>query len=355
MKTTKTRLPFSPICAAVAGYGMSGEVFHAPFLHVNDAFELSGIMSSGEKAAQHYPKTKIYRQFDQLLHDPLIELIVICTPHQLHEEHAIAALQAGKHVVVEKPVAMSSASFLRMMEAAKNSGKLLIPYHNRRWDGDFLTVKQLMEEGFLGEIVEFVSRFDRYAPTISRAEWRYADPNGGGTLFDLGPHLIDQALVLFGKPHSVWCKLYEQRPESKVNDSFELKLFYPECTATLRAGIFVRETGPRFQVHGTLGSYLKYGLDSQEAHLKKGKKPNASGFGNEPKKQAGILHSMSQNRQQRIKYPSLSGHYMQFYEGVAQAIRQQLTVPVDPADALLGLQLIEAAVKSHHSETIVHL
>ncbi|MDV7397006.1 Gfo/Idh/MocA family oxidoreductase, partial [Arthrospira platensis SPKY1] len=138
MKQAKTRHPYPPIRTAVAGYGMSGEVFHAPFLHINKAFELTAIMSSGEKAAQHYPKTKIYRQIDQLLHDPQIELIVICTPHQLHEEHAIAALHAGKHVVVEKPVAMSSTSFLRMMAAAKNSGKLLIPYHNRRWDGDFL-------------------------------------------------------------------------------------------------------------------------------------------------------------------------------------------------------------------------
>ncbi len=250
---------------------------------------------------------------------------------------------------------MSSAEMEQIMAAAKKAGKMVFPYHNRRWDGDFLTLQHLIAEGYLGEVLDFESHFDSYQPEVSRAEWRYVNENGGGTLFDLGPHLIDQAICLFGKPDAVWCRLYFQRQGSKANDSFDLKLLYPRTTATLRAGIFVWEPGPRFQVHGTLGSYIKYGLDTQEAALKKGKKPAGINFGSEPVKMHGLLHSNAHKQTLRGKFKTFSGRYMGFYENVYDVLSGNDGPEVTAGDALLNLQIIEAAFVSHIEKRIINL
>ncbi|MBW6497976.1 MAG: Gfo/Idh/MocA family oxidoreductase [Bacteroidales bacterium] len=343
------------INAAIVGFGLSGKVFHAPFLQTSPLFRLYTIVSSGTEAQSCYPAARVISSFDELLADPALELVVLCTPHHLHAGQAIRALEAGKHVVVEKPVAMSSAEMNQIMQAAQKSGKQIFPYHNRRWDGDFMTLRHLIAAGFIGEVLDFESHFDRYQPEVRRAEWRYVNENGGGTLFDLGPHLIDQAICLFGRPDAVWCRLYFQRPGSKANDSFDLKLFYHRTTATLRAGIFVMEPGPRFQVHGTLGSYIKYGLDTQEAALKKGKKPTAINFGSEPEKMHGLLHSVARKQSLREKFKTFSGRYMGFYENVYDVISGKDRPEVTSEDALLNLQIIEAALISHIEKRIINL
>ncbi len=343
------------IQTAVVGYGLSGKVFHAPFVECHPGFGLHTIVSSGDEAGRLYTGARLCRRFEEMLAQPDIELVVLCTPHHLHREQAIKAIEANKHVVIEKPVAMSSPEMEQIMAAARKAGRLVFPYHNRRWDGDFMTLQHIIEQGFLGEVLDFESHFDRYQPEVSRAEWRYVNENGGGTLFDLGPHLIDQAICLFGKPESVWCRLYFQRPGSKVNDSFDLKLFYPKLTATLRAGIFVRENGPRFQVHGTLGSLIKYGLDTQEASLKKGKKPVGGNFGKEPIKMHGLLHSVARKETIRQKFPTKPGRYMDFYENVYNALKGKGQPAVTPGDALLNLQIIEAAKSSHIEKRIINL
>ncbi|MBS4060807.1 MAG: Gfo/Idh/MocA family oxidoreductase [Bacteroidetes bacterium] len=343
------------INVGLVGFGMSGQIFHAPFIEAHQGFRLKTIVTSGENAKAAYPKSIIVKDFSEALKDPEIELLVICTPHNFHVEQATQAMLSGKNAIIEKPVALNSDDVSSLMNVASQTEKKVFPYHNRRWDGDFLTVKHLIKEGFLGDIIDFESHFDRYSPTVSRAEWRYNNPDGGGTLFDLGPHLIDQAISLFGKPDAVWSKLYHHRPGSKVNDSFDLKLHYAEMTATLKAGIFVREPGPRFQVHGTLGSYLKYGLDTQESRLKKGRKPDSLNLGKDLKRNFGILHSMSQNKQTKVVYPTFNGNYMEFYNNVYGVLTNNLETEVKLEDAFLGIRIIESAFKSNSEERTIFL
>lgn len=347
--------PKKKIKAGVVGFGLSGRVFHAPFLETNSAFKLSTIVSTGNEAKQLYPKTKVITRFVDLINDPEIDLVVICTPHPFHLEQAGMALEKGKHVVIEKPVAMSSHDFQTLMDISVRYGKMIFPYHNRRWDGDFLTLRHIIKEGYLGEVLDFESRFDRYNPLISRAEWRYLQGDGGGNLFDLGPHLIDQAICLFGAPQAVFCLLHTRRDGSKVNDDFDLKLIYPKLIATLRAGVFVKETGPRFQVHGTLGSFIKYGLDPQEASLKTGKMPGSKNFGIEPAKYFGLLNSVAHAKSVRLRYATFPGRYMGFYEDVYAVLEGQKSPEVTPADALLNLKIIEAAFRSHREKQIIDL
>ncbi len=345
------------INTAIIGYGLSGKVFHAPFLEKNPGFNLHTIVSSGNEAQERYPNTQIATDFEEVLKNPSIKLIVICTPHYLHVEQAEKALEAGKHVVIEKPVALKSDDFVRLMEIAKKTNRFIFPYHNRRWDGDFMTIKKIIREKLLGKLVTFESRFDRYNPDITRAEWRYIREDGGGNLFDLGTHLIDQAVVLFGKPKSVFCLLYQQREGSKVNDSFDLKLIYPKLTASLRASVFVKENGPRFEAHGTLGSYVKYGLDRQESHLKGGLAVDNPRLGLEPRLCYGIIDSTVKNikDENRWKYPTVPGNYMGFYDDVLAVLEGKKEPAVTPEDALLNLWIIEAAFKSNEERRIVDL
>lgn len=343
------------INTGVVGYGLSGRVFHAPFVSTNRKFNLSAIVTSGNDASKAYPQSNIFRKFEDLIQEPEIDLVVLCTPHQLHAEQAIYAMEAGKHVVIEKPVAMSSSDVERITKTAVNTGKTVFPYHNRRWDGDFLTLRKIMYEGHLGEVLDFESRIDRYQPKVTRAGWRYNQPDAGGTLFDLGPHLIDQAICLFGPPHSVWCQLLFQRPDSKANDSFELRLIYPKLSATLKAGVFFREPGPRFLVSGTLGTYIKYGIDPQEESLKKGKTPDSTKFGHEPKRMHGLLHSVAHGATRKVKYQTLPGSYMDFYDDVADSLSGMKQPEVNMDHARLNIKIIEAAMRSHNEKKVINL
>jgi scyllo-inositol 2-dehydrogenase (NADP+) len=347
--------PKKKIKTGIVGFGLSGRVFHAPFISIHNGFKLHSIVSSGNVAKQNYPKAKVFNDFLSLINNPEIELVVICTPHLIHAEQAAMALEKGKHVVIEKPVAMNSHDFYKVIEISKKYGKRIFPYHNRRWDGDFLTIRHIINEGYLGKIIEFESHFDRYTPLVTRAEWRYSQENGGGTLFDLGPHLIDQAIALFGAPLSVFCLLYYQRKGSKVNDSFDLKLLYHSHAVTLKASVFVKEPGPRYQVHVTSGSFIKYGIDSQEAALKAGKIPNSKNFGNDPKKYWGILNSNAYSKETRIRYATLPGKYMSFYDDVYATINEQKEPEVTPEDALLNMKIIEAAMESAKERRIIEL
>jgi predicted dehydrogenase len=229
-------------------------VFHAPFLNANSGFNLHTILSSGDAAAIAYPNVHIVRSFDEVLEKKEIDLVAICSPNEFHFDQTKAVLEAGKHAVLEKPITATYAEALELLTVAEQNQKIIFPYHNRRWDGDFMTIQKILSEGKLGRVHDFISSFDRFVPDVGRASWRYQEPYAGGTLYDLGVHMIDQAIVLFGKPSAVFCRLFNQRSGSIADDAFDLKLIYSDLNVTLKAGVFVKEPGPRFIIHGTKGS-----------------------------------------------------------------------------------------------------
>ncbi len=338
---------FPAINTAIVGFGLSGRVFHAPLIAFHKGFSLHTVMTSGKEAGQLYPGVRIAASFHQVIQDSAVELVVLCSPHQLHAQQAIDAMKAGKDVVIEKPVALNSKELRKVIKVSHETGRSFFPFHNRRWDGDFLTVKHLFREGYLGDIVEFESRFDRFSPEVNRAEWRYTDERNGGTLFDLGPHLVDQAIHLFGHPAAVHALLFQQRKGSQTNDAFDLRLLYKNTVVSLKAGIFIPMPGPRFQVHGKKGSYIKYGLDMQESRLKEGKLPNSSGFGADLVKNHGMVQSEMLDGGSKIKFPTFDGNYLQFYEEVYAALRLKKPAPVSAIDAIAGLRVLEIALESH--------
>jgi len=355
IRTTKASNNLPALQVGIVGFGLSGQVFHAPFIDVHPGFNLHTIVTTGTLAREKYPAARILTTFEELIADPEINLVIICSPNLLHYPQAKAALQAGKHVVVEKPFTVNSAQAEELIEIAQQAGRHIFPFHNRRWDSDLLTIKHIIEQGYLGKIVEFESRFDRFTPEISRAAWRYQQVEGGGTLFDLGIHLIDQAVSLFGPPEGVFARLFNQRDGSVTDDSFDLKLIYPDLNVSLKAGVFVKEPGPRFQVHGTHGSFIKYGLDAQEAQLRKGKKPGSKGYGIEPASQRGMLNTATFGKSFRGRYETLPGNYMAFFDNVHAVVTAAAEVIVKPVDALLNIRIIEAARASHNQKRIIQL
>jgi predicted dehydrogenase len=338
---------------AIVGFGLSGKVFHAPFVHAHPGFELKTIMTSGEEAGKKYPQARITREFDEILIDDGIDLVVICSPNEFHFDQARMALEAGKHVILEKPITPTAGEAAELFRIAAANNRQLFPFQNRRWDGDFLTLKHILEEGYLGKILDLETRFDRYTPEVGRAAWRYNQNMAGGTLYDLGVHLIDQAVVLFGGPEAVFCRLFNQRENSVVDDSFDLKLIYPGLNVTVKAGVFVRETGPRYAVHGTLGSFVKYGLDPQEGALRKGKIPGSEGWGAEPKRQWGLLHTEFKGKKIRGRYETIPGNYMAFFEDVHDAISKNKGPTITPEQVLATLSIIEKARESSQTGSVI--
>lgn len=341
------------INTAVIGYGLSGKVFHAPFIHTHPGFRLNTIVTSGDEASKRYPDVRILREFTDVLKDQEIELVCLCTPNEFHFEQAKQALLTGKHIIIEKPITPSSREAAELTDLARSMKRHLFPYQNRRWDGDFLTVKHILEQGLLGKVLDFESHFDRYNPAVSRAAWRYTRKTAGGTLYDLGTHLIDQAVVLFGTPVAVYCRLFNQRDRSIVDDSFVLNLVYPDLHVTLKAGVFVREAGPRFTVHGTAGSYVKFGTDPQEEALRQGKWPKGKIWGMERKGHWGILNTETDGQVIRGTVETFPGNYMGFFENVYQVLRHGAEQAVKPQEAQETLRIIEMALESDQQQRVM--
>jgi scyllo-inositol 2-dehydrogenase (NADP+) len=336
-----------PVKTGLASFGMSGLVFHAPLTHTNERFELRKILERKRNdSAEKYPEAQIVRSFEDLCKDDSLELIIINTPDNTHYPLAKQALQAGKHVVVEKPFTQNYSDAMELAELADKKGLLLSVFHNRRWDGDFLTVKKILNEGLLGRIVEYEAHFDRYRNFIQEGTWKEDPSTGVGTLYNLGSHLIDQAMSVFGRPVSVTADIRIQRTNGKIDDSFELWLGYPDLKVTVCGGYLVREPGPRFTVHGTEGSFLKWGIDPQEEDLKQGKMPNAENWGAEEKKDWGFLHTGVNGSTYRDKYETVPGNYNSYYNNIHHAIRTKTSPEVSAADAAYVIKVIEAAFQS---------
>lgn len=327
---------------------MSGQVFHGPCLKINPRFKVKKILERSKNlSASLFPDANIVRSFDHILNDPEIELVIVNTPDQFHYEMGKAALLAGKHVVIEKPITQTSEQAQELIEIAAQKERILTVFQNRRWDGDFLTVKKIIEDGLLGQIAEFESHYDRYRNYIQTNTWKEEAGENNGVLYNLGVHMIDQALFLFGQPISVTAHLHTLRKGGLVNDYYDIRLQYPNHAAILKCSYLVRESGPRYMVHGTQGSFLKYGIDPQEEILKTGALPSGENWGKEPEQDWGLLHTEKDGAVIRKKIATIAGNYPAFYQQVYESIRNNKSVPVNPADALLSLKIIELCKQSH--------
>ncbi|CAM3188373.1 oxidoreductase [Paenibacillus lupini] len=330
----------------LVGFGLSGQVFHAPIIQSIDGMDIVKVVSSNpDKAAQYLPNAAVVASLDNLLSDESIDLVIITSPNQTHYPFAKQALLAGKHVVVEKPFVITSEEAEDLIETAKQQNKKLSVYQNRRWDNDFLTVKSLIASGELGDIASYETHYDRYRPQVSD-RWREQAGPGSGMLYDLGAHLIDQALHLFGKPVSVYADLFAQRTGSEVVDYFHLVLTYENMRVILHSGSLVMQHGPRFQVHGSQGTFIKYGLDSQEETLRKGGLPGQPAWGKDRVEWYGELTLMADGKAETSKVETHQGSYERFYEGMFQAITDNKPVPVAAEDARNTIRVIELAMQS---------
>jgi scyllo-inositol 2-dehydrogenase (NADP+) len=335
------------IRAGVIGFGLAGQVFHTAVIDETPGLELACIVQrSGNSAAERYPQAKVARSVEEMLADPSIELCVVATPNDLHFPLAEQCLHAGRHVVVDKPVTLSSGDAATLAQLAREKHLIFAPYHNRRWDGDFKTLRGLLTSGRLGEPLVFESHFDRFRPQPKAGAWRETEAAGGGTLFDLGPHLIDQALALFGQPTHVWADVRITREGVSVDDTFDLELTYaaqPKLRVWLRSSVLAASAGARFTMHGTKASFEKWGLDPQEAALKNGARFADAGFGKEPETDWGTLtHPDGQTE----TVPTEAGDYRGYYASVRDAILGIAPLGVPSGAAWSVARIIEAARES---------
>ncbi|WP_448098597.1 oxidoreductase [Luteibacter yeojuensis] len=344
--------PSQPIPTGLIGYGTAGAFFHAPLIAAAEGLRLAAIGSRrSDDILRDFPEAKAYENPQDLVTDPAIELVVIATPNESHASLARAALEAGKHVVVDKPFTLSAAEAEALIALASERGRKLSVFQNRRWDNDFLTVRRLVEDGRLGEVAYYEAHFDRFRPEI-KLGWRETEAPGSGLLYDLGAHLIDQALVLFGCPLAVTADVTRQRAAARADDYFHLVLDYGRRRAVLHASVLVRDPGPRYLVHGDGGSFVKYGIDGQEAALRAGRRPGGEGWGEED---AALFGRFTDADGSATVIETLPGRYTAFYDGVAAAIRDGAPLPVEANDARDVIRVIEAAQVSARERRTVPL
>ena len=338
----------------LAGFGLAGSAFHAPPILAAGLTLAAVATSRRDEVARRYPDAVVVADADGLLAEPAIELVVIATPNDQHFAQAKAALAAGKHVVVDKPMTLTSAEADTLVGLAADTNRCLAVFHNRRWDGDFLTLRSVIDQRLIGTPFDFVSHFDRFRPTPA-VRWRESGAPGTGLLYDLGPHLIDQTLVLFGPPRTVWADLGRQRDGAQAVDYVHLVLGYGRLRAILHAGSVAAMPGPRYVLHGDLGSFVKHGLDPQEAELRAGGRPGDPGWGQEPPEAHGHLVTVSGGERQSRRIETIAGDYSAFYRAMADAIAGHGPTPVSGEEAAQGLQVIEAAIASAAQGRVVEL
>ena len=276
---------------ALIGFGLSGRYLQAPFFEANPNFKLKTIVSNSQNPKDYFPLVEVARSLDEVLADSEIDLVSICSPNATHFDYAKQVLLVGKHVLVEKPFTATVEEAEELIALSKTQGKILTIFQNRRFDSDFMTVKKVIDGGFLGEIHSFEIHFNRFKPVLNPKKWKETIGAGSGIIYDLGSHIIDQAIALFGVPKNVWGQTFTQRENSEIDDAFDIKLDYGKLKVTLKSSLLVREDTPRYIIHGTKGSFIKHGIDEQEDHLKMGMKPTDSNFGIESIKHSGTLNT----------------------------------------------------------------
>jgi len=350
MPTPIALLPEKLLNVGLVGFGFAGKVFHAPVIRAVDGLRLDAIVQRHRGGAPDpgYAGVDFVTSVDELLTRP-VDLVVIATPNTSHHPIAQQCLLAGRHVVIDKPFAPTLAEAQGLVELAEAQRRVLSVYQNRRYVGDFVTLQRLVSEGTLGRIVAYESHFDRFRPELMSGAWRERPEPGAGVWFDLGPHLLDQAFVLFGTPHAIAADIRSERDGALVDDAFDVTLHYPALRAVLRASMLAAAPGPSFAVHGTRGSFIKYGVDAQEAALKAGRTPGEPDWDADPPALYGTLTTLEGAR----PVPTIPSSYARYYENVRDAILGKAPLAVTPAQALDVMRGLELAVASSQQRCVL--
>jgi scyllo-inositol 2-dehydrogenase (NADP+) len=345
------------------GFGFAGRVFQSNAIEAVEGLELAAIVQrSGSEAAAAFPHAKIVPSVDALLEDASIQLVVVATPNASHLPIARQCLLADRHVVIDKPFALSSEEAAELIQLARERQRLLSVYQNRRWDGDFLTVRKLLDGDQLGRLVQFESHYDRYRQAPRLHAWREDGSPGGGVLLDLGAHLVDQALVLFGVPQSVWASVRVEREGARSDDAFDIYLHYPASLSRpapsglsvwLRATCLARAQGARFTLNGTLGTFRKFGIDPQEAHLLAGDLFSSKPWGVEGPEHWGTLTIDEGGEPVNTRVPTEPGDYRGYYINLRDAIHGNAALEVTPLQAWRTMRVLEMALESSRSGSTI--
>ena len=338
------------IRTGIIGFGLSGRVFHAPFVDVVEGFELSKISTANPDniriAEERYPSTTIVPDGQNIIDDKDIDLVIVTSPNTVHFQWAKAALLANKHVVVEKPFTVTLAEAEELVELSKKQKKILSVYHNRRFTSDTKTVKSILDSGVLGDVVDYETHFDRFRPEPKPGAWREDPLPGSGILYDLGSHLIDQSLYFFGMPQAVTAHIETVRPWAKADDTFDVKLHYPTHTSTLKSASLAKMPGATYQIHGTKGSFVKFGLDVQEENIEKGDIPNTDDWGTEPESIWGVLKADVNGIEINSTIESEKGDYRDYFINLRDAIWGKTEIAVTAEDGANVMKIIELAIQS---------
>ena len=336
----------TPITVGLVGFGLSGRYLQLPFYRAHPGFRISRVVTSrADELAAELPGTDPTADLEEVLADASITLVSLATPNATHYPFAKAALEAGKHVLVDKPACATADQLRELRDLASREERQLFVFQNRRWDSDFLTVKKVIAGEALGTLVNYEARYDRWKPEPNAKPWKEKPGAAAGMLYDLGAHLIDQSIALFGRPLDVSGSTWIQREDSQIPDAFDLQLTYGgPLRVSLSCSLLVREPTPRYTLHGRQGSFVKYGIDVQEDQLRLGKQPGAADFGKEPKEQNGLLHTEIDGLNFRGPLDTLPGHWMGLFDNMAAAIRgeEKAAVPLD--DVIAQLEIIGTAM-----------
>jgi scyllo-inositol 2-dehydrogenase (NADP+) len=335
------------IKTGISSYGMSGKLFHAPFIQNHPGFELSAVVERNlNDSREKYPQSKLYRSVEELFADKDIQLVIVNTPTHLHFEHVKKALLAGKNVVIEKPFTITVKDAEELTALAKKQNVQLTIFQNRRYDGDFRAVKKVLDEKLLGDLREAEIRYDRYRPIYGGKPHKEGDLPGAGILYDLSPHLVDQALQLFGWPKAMFADVWKMRDDVVPPDYFEMLFYYEKFRVRLKATCICRETVPGYMLHGMKGSFLQERSDMQEQQLLAGTVPSLESWCPAPSKPDGLLHTEIDGKVVRREQTSTPGNYMGFYDDLHKSLTGKASNPVPPEDGIKTIRIIEAALKS---------
>jgi scyllo-inositol 2-dehydrogenase (NADP+) len=343
------------IGVGLIGYGASGSILHAQLIDAEPRLRLRAVVSRRpDRVHRDFPELPVVATPARLLAEPAVELVVIAAPNAVHFELAKEALLAGRHVVVEKPFVTRVAEADELISLADRQRRVLSVFHNRRWDNDFLTIKQCVRAGMLGRVSTYTARYDRFLPQPASG-WHGEALPGSGVLYDLGVHLIDQALQLFGLPRTVFADVGRQRPAARSDDYMHVVLGYEQLRVILHAGSLVRSPGPRFEVHGDKGSFVKHGIDPQEAALRSGMRPGDVGWGSDRADRFGTLTTEVDGMELTGRLATVPGAYETFYRQMVRAIRDEAPAPVTPQEARNTIWLIESAIESSREQRVTTL